>query len=614
MANHYKTPKLYSTDEAKAEFIKLTRQKYTITEALNTVGYSKKAYEYWRQRDPGFVLAVDRARGIMVSEAREERMRAGNFEEFCPKYLGQALYWHQLQWIDLLEGRAPRDLHPAQTYEFHGKTHFLVNTPPEHAKSTTLTINYCTYLICSNPNIRIRVVSKTQTMAKEFIYAIQQRLTHPRYFGLQSTFAPGEGGFKGQSAVWKQDTVYLGASVRDSGEKDPTIQALGIGGQIYGARADVIIVDDAVVLSNAHEYEKQIRWLQQEVLTRLGPTGRLLVIGTRVDTVDLYKELRNGDRYPTGESPWTYLAQPAVLEFDEDPAKWKTLWPRAAVPWDGSLDEHDEEGLYPRWSGKYLSQRRALLDPRTWAMAYMQADVSSDSTFSAEAIRRCVNGLRKMGVMRRGVPGHRAQGSEGLHIIGSLDPAMSGDGAIVVLGFDRVDSQRYLLEARVRSAPTPAWITENIKELTEKFGVHEWVIEKNGYQASITKDQDLIDWFTARGVLLHPHFTGNNKHDAEWGVASLAALFDNQMIELPSSSNAEAIKQLIEQLVTWRPSRPGDLYRGKTDLVMALWFAELRARAMVQQKSAIRAHVPNRFLSRNARARQYVIPAGEPSI
>jgi hypothetical protein len=36
--------------------------------------------------------------------------------------------------------------------------------------------------------------------------------------------------------------IYLGTG-RDSGEKDPTVQALGFGSQIYGARADLIIVE-----------------------------------------------------------------------------------------------------------------------------------------------------------------------------------------------------------------------------------------------------------------------------------------------------------------------------------------------------------------------------------
>lgn len=610
MVNYTKI-RQFDTQAAKAELIRLFRdERYTIEEAVSAVGYSRRMYETWRQNDAGFKAAVENARAALKGVTIDNRRQAGSFEDFCPKYLGQPLYRHQLQWVDLLEGRPPRELHHSQTYEYAGSTHFLVNTPPEHAKSTTLTINYITYLICRDPNIRIRVVSKTQTMAKEFVYAIQQRLTHPKYMKLQTDFAPG-GGFKGGAAVWKQDCIYLGAEVRDSGEKDPTLQALGIGGQIYGARADIVIVDDAVVLSNSSEYEKQIRWMQQEVLTRLGPTGRLLVIGTRVDSVDLYKELRNGDRYPSGNSPWTYLAQPAVLEFAEKPEDWITLWPKAQIPWDNSGDVPDENGLYPRWSGKYLNQRRGLLDPKTWAMAYMQADVSEDNVFAAEQIRRCVNGMRKMGApMKKNQQNVRPQGMEGLHIIGSLDPAMSGDGAFVVLAYDRVDNMRYLMEARVRTAPTPAWITDTIHELTEKWGINEWVIEKNGYQASITKDLDLLAWLGARGCTVHPHFTGTNKTDPDWGVASMAGLFANALIELPSSNNAEAIKQLIEQLITWRPNRPHDLYRGKTDLVMALWFAELRARALVQIKDTRRAFIPNRYLSKSARFSQYIVPAG----
>ncbi len=55
---------------------------------------------------------------------------------------------------------------------------------------------------------------------------------------------------------------------------------------------DLIILDDCVTLSNSGEYEKQIRWIQQEVLTRIGPTGKLLIVGTRVDPIDMYRELR----------------------------------------------------------------------------------------------------------------------------------------------------------------------------------------------------------------------------------------------------------------------------------------------------------------------------------
>ena len=154
-------------------------------------------------------------------------------------------------------------------YEPGDRNRLLVNVPPEHAKSTVITVNYSTYRIALNPNVRIIVVSKTLSKAREFVYSIKQRLSHPRWLKLQTAYGP-EGGWKQDADTWRTDTVYLGSDARNSSEKDPTLQALGMGGQIYGARADLIILDDCITTANAHEWEKQIEWLQKEVITRLG--------------------------------------------------------------------------------------------------------------------------------------------------------------------------------------------------------------------------------------------------------------------------------------------------------------------------------------------------------
>jgi hypothetical protein len=44
------------------------------------------------------------------------------------------------------------------------------------------------------------------------------------------------------------------------------------------------------------------------------------------------------------------------------------------------------------------------------------------------------------------------------------------------------------------------------------------------------------------------------------------------------SDQTENVKALIEQLITWSPTT-----KGKTDMVMALWFCEIRAREMLNQ-------------------------------
>lgn len=588
--------------KAKSAFLERMKQGSSVAEALQAAGRSRSTYEEWRKNDTRFAANVDRARA-QFAKGKAEPGSVG-FEEFCREYLNQPLYHHQLQWLDLLEGRAPRGLHPSQTYEAGDPGYIMVNTPPEHGKSATLSINYVTFRVATDPNVRIMLVSKTQERAKEFLYAVKTRLTHPRYEALQAAFGP-PGGWRADASVWSADRVYLG-SERDSGEKDPTVQAIGIGGQVYGARSDLIIIDDGIVLANAHDFEKQLRWLQQEVVTRLGPVGRLLLVGTRVDSMDLYRAARDPDRYPDGTSPWTYLTQPAVLDYGAEPAEWVTLWPRAQVPWSG-IERPGLDGLYPRWDGTHLSRRRGKLNPRTWALAYMQADVEEDAVFDPIKVRACVNGTRQPGLLREGMPQSRPGAMTGLYVIGSMDPAMVGDTGVIVYGVDRHTKKRYVLDVGLKTSATPAWIRQIIKDWTTKYGIVEWRIEKNAFQQFLTQDPDLNEWLASLGVRLSEHHTGKNKWEPNFGVASMSVLFDMQLIELPSSHLHEPTKQFIEQLITWSPET-----KAKTDLVMACWFAEIRAREVCSATQlgsgkTFGAFVPNRFLTKRARSRQQVI-------
>lgn len=540
----------------------------TIDQCMSAVGKSVKTYEYYCKTDAEFRSSVAQIRAL---KAREGTKAVPRFEDFCEQYLGQKVFDHQLQWVDLLEGRRPRKIHPAQVYEPGRAELLIVNTPPEHAKSTTITANYVTYRLCQDPNVRIIIISKTKEMAKRFLYQIKNRLTHPRYRELQLAFGPQEG-WVATADQWTADQVYLGGEARDSGEKDPTILALGIGGQVYGARADLIIMDDCITLSNAHEFDKQIDWLSQEVLTRLSDEGKLLIVGTRVAPQDLYSELRDGSRWPDGVCEYTYFSQPAVLEFAPDPKDWKTLWPAT----------NDEKGqLVPKWDGPALYRRRGVIPPRTWAMVYMQQQVLEDAVFPAEAVKAAVNGNRKAGVMPKGMPAVRPEGMDGLYVVAGLDPAAAGYTAMVVMGVDRASRKRYVLEVVNQAGMTPTAMREAIKTLTERFGVHEWRIEKNAFQTMLTQDREIRDFLANKGCVLKEHHTGTNKWDADFGVASMALLFDGhadnrQLIELPSTQGHEGVKALVEQLITWAPET-----KNKTDTVMALWFAEIRAREIV---------------------------------
>jgi hypothetical protein len=592
------------TAKAKEMVVNKIELGWSVKDALEAVDRAQATYAVWRSQDSDFRKLVDRARAAQ-GKTVPERKQAGEFASFRKTFLGMETFPHQQMWIDLIEGKGLTDVHPSITYEQNDPRHILINCPPEHAKTMTLSIDYVTYRICREPNVRVMIVSKTQEMAKQMVYAIKQRLTHPRYKALQDAFAPPDG-YQGSSSVWQASMVYLGDASRDSGEKDPTITALGIGGQIYGARADLILLDDCVTLSNANQYESQLRWIQQEVLTRLGPGGRLVVAGTRVDSIDLYRELRNPERYPDARSPWTYLAQPAVLSFHEDSKKWETLWPLSNVPWVGTEDQPNEEGLYPRWDGKRLKARRAMLDPKTWSMVYQQQETSDTAIFNPKSIRACVNGNRTVGVLRKGNPHHRPEGMDNMYIVCAMDPAMSGETGTIVLAVDMKTQKRYVLDANRMPSPSPQQIRSLIRTWTEKYSPNCWVIEKNAFQLFLTRDEEIRSYLANKGVAMMEHYTGSNKLDPDFGVASLAPLFDEGMIELPSSHNSEGVKALIEQLITWVPGVKGS--KLKMDIPMALWFAEIRIRGMVEQHTLKSiSHRGSKYLPRYRRQAQNVV-------
>ena len=605
-----------SADIAKRLIIGCVAEGMTIEQACASAGKSIKTYEYYRRTDKVFTDKVDRTRlGLKDKSFASSDVHDLTFPEFRQKYLHSRTFPHQQNLIDVIEGREPGWLHPSMKYEKGlANNRILLNIPPNHAKSMTITIDYVTWMVCQNPNFRVLIVSQTQQLAADFLYAIKQRLTHPNYEALQQAYAAGVG-FNSKSASWQATRVTFGDELRESSEKDPNIEAVGIGGQIYGKRADMIIVDDAVTLKNANEFEKQIRWLTQDVRSRLNPTGKLIIVGTRVTSVDLYRELRSEDRYPGGLVPWTYLAMPALLTTDEDPEKWETLWPASDAPFDGQTESDlNEDGLYPRWNGRNLYNERQAMDASTWALVYQQQDISDDAIYDPVCVRGSIDGMRKAGRLVPGHPGH-PRDVNGFSFICGLDPAMVGDTAAICYAVDRITHKRYIVDAIKITRPTPAAIRQLIFDWTTLYAPSEWIVEKNAFQSFLTQDEGIRQNLASRGVLLREHHTGTNKWDSGFGVASMSTLFGTKqfdgkhhrdnLIHLPSDQT-ENIKALIEQLITWSPTT-----KGKTDMVMALWFCEIRAREMLNQGIHATHHMKNPFLSRYERGKRTVINIDE---
>jgi hypothetical protein len=635
------TQKSLGVQEAKAKVIELIEQGFKVEEACSVVNRSAETYRDWRKTDPQFKAAIDAIRAVKSDERINGKREVPDFETFCRDWLKQPLYPHQLRMLDVIEGREPRDLLDMMGYEAGYADRVLINVPPEHAKSTTFTVNYTVWNIVKNPDVRIVIVSKGLRLAGNFLYEIKEKLTGSMYREMQLAFAP-EGGFQDPDNSWTNDRIYVrgkNENVDIGVQKDPTVQTMGLKGQIYGQRADLIILDDIIDADNAREVETQLRKINRDISSRLPDGGLLLVLGTRVAPMDIYRvlsEIEDGDH----RRVWTYFRMPAVLDYGNgDSDTWTTLWPWRtatkadvvkgkhvearcascyAVPADCVCDSPHHCDMTYQWSGPQLSRRR--LDAG-WNLYYQQLDVDDDMTFKAEAVNASINGSRFPGPMTVAGQGHRAQGMDGLYVAIGLDPAASGNTAIVVCGLDRETEKRWVIDGWNKPNATAVDIIGKFKDFTDKYHPNEWVIEKNAFQRFLTQLPDIVDYARARGVKITPHHTTSNKFDEDWGVQTMGPLFDScivwnpdrkrwepsgkGLIELPSTRQNPWVNALVQQLTIWQPD--GMAQKQKTDLVMALWFTHLALTAQMNRKTKGRTHYGTPFTTSAARSRQKVI-------
>lgn len=601
--------KTFTASEAKAHVIAGVEKGKTLHVLAAECSRSLKTVENWRVTDPVYRQQVDAARErfqakkrnvIESAVAAREAEKWGDgpkdisFEDFRREYLFRETYDHQRAWMVAMEGRELPE-HLPGSLVLNNPKRMIINVPPGHSKSAVITVEWVVYKICMNPNSHGVIIGKTAPKAKKFLHAVKQRLTDRRWAKLQRAYAP-KGGFKQAGNVWSADMIYVGQPVA-SEEKDPTVQAIGLKGDLQGARLQWMVLDDVVDMQNAHLWEDQKEWLDDIAQSRLYG-GQLVVVGTRAGNYDLYAALMDGDNFISGKTSWSQMKQPAVLEYGETPEQWITLWPKSKQPFDpdDETSEPDEDGFYPTWDGPKLAEKRNAIDPAKWSLLYMQEETNSTNTFKREAVWGSVNRMRKPGPLVAGAPGHPRTGSEGMYIVASMDPNFgAGIGFVVVMAVDRTTQKRWVLNAFVKSHPSSEWTIETIKQVTTAYGVNSWIIESNGFQGFLVNLPEIKQFLATRGVRMQAHHTGNNKVDPDFGISSLSGLFGSvtagigaldkahhngdNLLMLPDPAKSEGLKVLIEQLLIWIPGKKGKEL--PQDGPMALWFAEIRAREIL---------------------------------
>jgi len=514
-----------------------------------------------RARAENVAAVVDEpVREMLPDGPISESRRVGSFREFNDRYFSNEMCpdcdkhhdtpdFH-LEVMDLLEDRSKRLK--------------LVNFAPYHAKSTICTFKSTLYELVRDPKSRTAIISAGGDLAEAMLYQIKEHLTDPDlYDGSVGNLIEDWGPFY-NPGHWGKDSIYIYG--RSGAQKDPSVSTYGFGKKIYGRRFDRMIFDDVADMENQNTPEaiqKMYRKVWQEYVNRVGKTGQIIFVGTRVMPGDVYSLLDDVEGM-------NVFRRPCII--DEETGSM--LWP-----------DH-----YPLRSA--LEQKSAM-SVEQFQLVYQNVDTPGfGASFPPDVLERSHDPER--------FQGHY---DPSWVLVLGVDPAganaQAGYTAMVVLGVDVVSGRRYLVDLVNQKQMKAPQIMDQIFDWSEKYPLRELRVEVNGLQSQIFQyNTELQSRMANRGIRVVPHITHKgNKFDPRFGVEAMSSLYHNGVISTPSQdiNSREKFKQLEEQLQTFPMGNV-------SDLVMAMWFAELGCKEYMQRQTAPsfdpRAKIPSRIANK----------------
>ncbi len=212
----------------------------------------------------------------------------------------------------------------------------MILMPPGSAKSTYASLLYPAWWFTQFPHTSIIAAAHTFGLAQYFSRRLRDLITENETL-LGYRVSPGERSV----SSWRTST---------GGE----YYAAGTRGGITGRRADLLIIDDPVKSQMEADStvfrDKMWSWYRSELITRLKPGGRMILIMTRWHDDDL------GGR---------------LLKYEKD--EWHVLCLPALADTSDPIGREVGEPIWPLWESKaQLTRKRDAIGSRVWAALFQQ--------------------------------------------------------------------------------------------------------------------------------------------------------------------------------------------------------------------------------------------------
>jgi hypothetical protein len=530
---------------------------YNYSQAALRLGLTYRWWSTTRKRDPEFERVVTEATATTFAKWEYPDITGMPFHEFVERYAGFSLAEHQIRIEDAL-------MDPL------GKLVIILGHP-ESGKSTLVSLWYVIYNICRNADSRTALVTKNGTKAQDLVLRIQRYLTEEQlYSESPQNLIADFNGFKphhSQGLEWSQDQFFV--KHRQSGERDPTVQGLGIAKQIYGTRLDYLILDDALVQDNQVSpttKERIDNWFDSEARSR-AQKGQTIVNGTRLLPQDLYGQWRKAWK---SHRLYREVIVPAIIdEYTEDERpSWPEYWTLDGQ--DQVLEIDGEEHIVGYTMGlRDIRESITKKSPQRWRLVYQQEDVEEEEAIFRQ---RHIDSALELGA-------HRPLGRVFDHerLVLGVDPATTGRAFALLLAVDPITKVRTVVDLYAGSALGATGVRNKLmyefweRHPDNKIGLT--VIEEN-FVKTLKGDEALQARADAYGTILqYPHTVGRghgrtNKWDEEYGIAAMAGLFGSGLMAFANGGvdDEARLAPLIEDLLVFP-------YSDVSDGAIALWLA-----------------------------------------
>jgi len=223
-----------------------------------------------------------------------------------------------------------------------------------NASKTWVTVAYCLWRLFRQANERVVLVSKTEGHARESVHMMRQWIRKVAW--LRFLEPDRKGKHQRDSRLW----FDVGPSRED---RTPSVRASGIGGQLTGGRATIIVGDDVETPQNTLTIEMR-EWLREQVKefeNMLNPGGDIIYLGTPHHEDSLYPKLEKDG----------YIFRDWPARYPTDDLRPRSLSPGMARRMEMGWAKAGDPAWPERFPHDDLRDREAKLGRSTWLMQWM---------------------------------------------------------------------------------------------------------------------------------------------------------------------------------------------------------------------------------------------------